>query len=71
LGFDVRLGYYAQHVAESLDPNSTVINENGCLQSPSSHKTGGTKYGWVSFISGDDIKKKISVLSGAKKAELP
>ena len=68
-GHRVELGYYAQHVAEKLDPRSTVLEEllsaaEGVLPQEAKDLAG-------SFLfSGDDIHKKISVLSGGEKARV-
>lgn len=69
LGASVKLGYFSQYSSDILDPNRTVIEE------VSSHLNTQT----VGFIknllgaflfSGDDVEKKISVLSGGEKSRV-
>jgi ATP-binding cassette, subfamily F, member 3 len=69
LGHNVRLGYFAQHHAELLDANRTVLEEVARLvpDKPQS---------WVRSIlgaflfSGDDVDKRIAVLSGGERARV-
>jgi ATP-binding cassette subfamily F protein 3 len=69
LGHNVSIGYYAQNQAEMLDLNKTVFNTLndvavGEMQAKVRNILG-------SFLfSGDDIDKKVSVLSGGEKARL-
>jgi ATP-binding cassette, subfamily F, member 3 len=69
LGHNVRLGYFAQHHTESLDPTRTILEEIAALV-PTQPQS------WVrsilgSFLfSGDDVDKKISVLSGGERARV-
>jgi ATP-binding cassette subfamily F protein 3 len=69
LGHNVVVGYFAQHHAESLDPGRTILQEVHALvpsEAPS----------WVrsvlgSFLfSGDDVDKRIGVLSGGERARV-
>jgi ATPase subunit of ABC transporter with duplicated ATPase domains len=69
LGASVKLGYFAQHAMEQLDPSETVI---GALQSSFPLATIGslkTLAGAFGF-SGDDVEKSCRVLSGGEKARL-
>ena len=69
LGDHVSVAYYAQHQLEELDPSSTVMQEMDRSAS-----------GWTSseerqllgafLFKGDDIDKRVSVLSGGEKARL-
>ncbi len=69
LGDHVTVAYYAQHQLEELDLNNTVIQEMDAAAP-----------GWTSseerqllgafLFKGDDISKKVSVLSGGEKARL-
>ena len=69
LGHNVQLGYFAQHHTEALDPTRTVLEEVAALV-PTKPQS------WVrailgSFLfSGDDVDKKISVLSGGERARV-
>ncbi len=69
LGDHVTVAYYAQHQLEELDPANTVMQEMDRSAS-----------GWTSseerqllgafLFKGDDVDKKVSVLSGGEKARL-
>ncbi len=69
LGDHVSVAYYAQHQLEELDAKNTVMQEMG-----------RSATGWTSseerqllgafLFKGDDIDKKVSVLSGGEKARL-
>jgi len=69
LGHNVRLGYFAQHHTETLDPSRTVLEEIARLvpDRPQS---------WVRGIlgaflfSGDEVDKRIAVLSGGERARV-
>jgi ATP-binding cassette subfamily F protein 3 len=69
LGHNVVVGYFAQHHAELLDPSRTVLQEVHSLV-PTEPQS------WVrgvlgSFLfSGDDVDKKIGVLSGGERARV-
>jgi len=69
LGHNVELGYFAQHHAEALTREKTVLGEVHSLV-PSEPQS------WVrsilgSFLfSGDDVDKKIAVLSGGERARV-
>ena len=69
LGHNVIPGYFAQHHAESLDPARTILQEVHSLV-PTEPQS------WVrgvlgSFLfSGDDVDKKIGVLSGGERARV-
>jgi len=69
LGLKVRVGYYAQHQLEALTPENTVLEELSAV----APETGQTYLRGVlgSFLfSGDDVDKKVSVLSGGERARL-
>ena len=69
LGKNVTSAYYAQHQLESLNPANTVIGEMD-----------GVAPGWTSseerrllgafLFHGDDVLKRVSVLSGGERARL-
>lgn len=68
-GHNVQEGFYAQHQLEVLDPTNNVIEE---LEESGSQKSTlelRTLLGCFLF-SGDDVEKKISVLSGGEKARV-
>ncbi len=69
LGHNVIPGYFAQHHTESLDPSRTILDEIHSLV-PTEPQS------WVrgvlgSFLfSGDDVDKRIGVLSGGERARV-
>jgi ATP-binding cassette subfamily F protein 3 len=70
LGEQVDIGYYAQHVAESLDPKYTVIENMLARAHREVTKQEGLNMAGSLLFSGDDIHKKISVLSGGEKSRV-
>jgi ATP-binding cassette, subfamily F, member 3 len=69
LGHNVVLGYYAQHHAETLDRSRTILEELGRLvpDKPQAHVR--SVLGAFLF-SGDDVDKRIEVLSGGERARV-
>ena len=69
LGHNVQPGYFAQHRAETLDLNRTVLEE--MLDTPASvtEESARTLLGGFLF-SNDDVFKKVGVLSGGEKSRL-
>mgnify|MGYP005851863671 CR=1 FL=1 len=69
LGHDVRLGFYAQHQLESLDPDRTVLGE---LERVARLQDAPRLRGHLGALlfSGDDVEKPVRVLSGGEKARL-
>ena len=69
LGHNVRVGFYAQHALQALDPAQTVLNELSRTatldQVPQLRGLLG-----AFLFSGDDVEKRVSVLSGGEKARL-
>ena len=68
-GHNVDIGYYAQNQAEELNPKITV------LETLESEVTLESKVNLRSMLgsflfSGEDVDKKVSVLSGGEKARL-
>lgn len=69
LGSAVKLGYFSQNSLDVLDPKKTVLEE---LQETNPHATLGylrNLLGAFKF-SGDEVEKKVSVLSGGEKSRL-
>ncbi len=68
-GHNVEIGYYAQHVAERLDLERSVFDE--VWSSSVIHELARVRsaLGTMMF-SGDDVHKKIGVLSGGEKARV-
>jgi ATP-binding cassette subfamily F protein 3 len=69
LGHNVQVGYYAQHVTELLDSRSSIVDEvwrNSAIDDITRVRTAlGTM-----LFSGDDVDKRIGVLSGGEKARV-
>jgi ATP-binding cassette subfamily F protein 3 len=69
LGYNVSAAYYAQHQMEQLLPHNTVLDEmkRGALDETEERLR--TMLGSFLF-RGDEVKKKVAVLSGGEKARL-
>ena len=68
-GHNVRIGYYAQNQSEYLDPEKTVFQTmddaaRGEIRKHTRNILGGFLFG------GEDVDKKVKVLSGGEKARL-
>ena len=69
LGHNVKTGYYSQHRVEMLKPERTVFEEG--LDTPQHITEEFVRTVLGSFLfRGDDIFKKVSVLSGGEKSRL-
>ena len=69
IGHNVSIGYYAQHQAEMLDPNATVLDiidraATGEMRTKIRDLLGAFLFG------GDTVEKKVKVLSGGEKSRL-
>ena len=69
LGHNVHLGYYAQNQSEFLHPKQTVL-ETMEAASPPELRTRLRGILGAFMFSGEDVEKKVSVLSGGEKARL-
>jgi ATP-binding cassette subfamily F protein 3 len=69
LGHGVVPGYYAQHHADTLDPRSTILEEIWALAPDKPQSWVRSVLGSFLF-SGDDVEKRIGVLSGGEKARV-
>ncbi|MBK7864030.1 MAG: ABC-F family ATP-binding cassette domain-containing protein [Archangiaceae bacterium] len=69
LGHGVVPGYYAQHHADTLDASSTILDEIWSLAPDKAQSWVRSVLGSFLF-SGDDVEKKIGVLSGGEKARV-
>jgi ATP-binding cassette subfamily F protein 3 len=69
LGHNVRVGFFAQHQLEALDQTRSVLEE---LASVARNEDVPRLRGHLGafLFSGDDVEKKVSVLSGGEKARL-
>lgn len=68
-GYSVSVGYYAQNQSDSLDGNKTVFQTIDDEATGDMRKNVRTLLGSFLF-SGDDVDKKVKVLSGGEKARL-
>jgi len=68
-GHNVEEAFYAQHQLEALNINNTVLNEMKECGSQKTELELRTLLGCFLF-SGDDVEKKIKVLSGGEKARV-
>ena len=69
LGYNVVPSYYAQHVLDQLEPSNNALEELRDIAPSESEQNLRTTLGGFLF-SGDDILKRISVLSGGEKARV-
>ena len=69
LGHQVKPGYYAQHHAELLHPKNSVYDEVAAQNREVGQTRVRTVLGAFLF-SGDDVDKKIGVLSGGERARV-
>jgi ATP-binding cassette subfamily F protein 3 len=69
LGTNVTRAYFAQHQAETLDGNDTVLKS---LEEVAGHLLRTQKQSILGafLFSGDDVQKKVSVLSGGERSRL-
>lgn len=68
-GYNVKIGYYAQQQAEELDGNLTVFQTVERLAGPAMRPQLRNLLGSFLF-GGDDVDKKVKVLSGGEKSRL-
>jgi ATP-binding cassette, subfamily F, member 3 len=69
LGQNVSIGMYSQHQVDALDLEKTVIEEAGAASSDAVPQRIRNVLGIFQF-TGDDVDKKIRVLSGGEKARV-
>jgi ATP-binding cassette subfamily F protein 3 len=69
VGYKITPGYYAQHHAESLNRSLTVLQEVS-LRDPEAGQTRVRSILGAFLFSGDDVDKKIGVLSGGERARV-
>ena len=69
IGANVKVGYFSQHSLEVLDPNATIFEEVYSRVPDASIGYVRNLLGAFLF-SGDDVHKKIAVLSGGEKSRV-
>ncbi|MCC5940077.1 MAG: ABC-F family ATP-binding cassette domain-containing protein [Balneolaceae bacterium] len=69
IGYNVTPGYFAQHQADELNPANTALDEMKLAGSNESETRLRTILGCFLFV-GDDVFKKVKVLSGGEKSRL-
>jgi len=69
IGNKVKVGYYAQHHADTLHPESTVYSEVQSVNPSVGPQRVRSILGAFLF-SGDDVEKPVSVLSGGERARV-
>ncbi|WP_340104727.1 ABC-F family ATP-binding cassette domain-containing protein [Rhodohalobacter sp. 8-1] len=69
VGYNVTPGYFAQHQADELAPKNTPLDEMRLAGSHESETRLRTILGSFLFV-GDDVFKKVSVLSGGEKSRV-
>jgi len=69
LGSNVRVGYFSQNRVETLNPKNTILEEVMSIEKKAAEITARTVLGSFLF-SGDDVFKRVSVLSGGEKTRL-
>jgi len=68
-GHNLHIGYYAQNQAETLDPNITLLQTME-LHTPPEMRTRLRNILGSFLFSGEDVDKKVFVLSGGERARL-
>ncbi len=70
LGYQVSLSYYAQHVAEDLDPNDTVFDSLQRVAHKDIKQQEILGIAGSLLFSGESVHKKVRVLSGGEKSRV-
>ena len=69
IGYNVEPGYFAQHQADELNPKNTPLEEMKQAATDQNETQLRTILGSFLFV-GDDVFKKVSVLSGGEKSRV-
>lgn len=70
LGHNVRLAFFGQHQTETLNPHRTVLDEMLAAAPDSEARSKARDILGCFLFSGDDVNKKISMLSGGEKSRV-
>jgi ATP-binding cassette subfamily F protein 3 len=69
-GPNMRVGYYAQHVYKILNPEEEILSYLERTASPDLSRQEVLNMAGAFLFRGDDVKKRIAVLSGGERARL-
>jgi ATP-binding cassette subfamily F protein 3 len=69
VGHNVKIGYFAQHQIEALNPANRVLDEMVSAMPPGSEANPRSLLGRFLF-SGDTVEKRVQVLSGGERTRL-
>lgn len=69
-GPEIDIAYFAQHVADRLDPNDTVLEAMGAEAPRETSRQAVLDLAGSLLFGGDDVEKKIRVLSGGEKSRV-
>lgn len=69
-GYEVSLSYFAQHVAEELHPQNSVLDCLRMSAHPQLNEQDILNIAGSLLFSGDDLNKKVEVLSGGEKSRV-
>lgn len=70
IGHNVRIGYFSQHVYEELDLNDSIFDSLQAVASKDATKQEILNMAGSFLFAGDDVYKKIRVLSGGEKSRV-
>lgn len=69
-GYQVKVGYYAQNQADVADGSKTVLQTIEAAAHTEEARKNVRNYLGAFLFSGDDVEKKVSVLSGGERARV-
>ncbi len=69
-GLNCNIAYYAQHVVSALDPKQHVLGHLESMAAPTVTRQEALAMAGSFLFKGNDVKKKVSVLSGGECARL-
>ena len=69
-GLDARVAYFAQHVAERLEPNDTVLEGMGAKAHPDVGRQDILDLAGSLLFSGEAAEKRVRMLSGGEKSRV-
>ena len=69
-GYEVTIAFFAQHVAEELDPNDTVLSALQRKAHPAVLPQQVLDLAGTLLFSGDDVRKPVRVLSGGERTRV-